>query len=127
MWGRPLLTLRAVCIECQEPRGYWEGVRERVGGQEAEAVCINFFFRMCAALKEGIVIAIEGRASGNYWRKSVGRREGARADGGSKNPQSRIGGVHTPQQALNSTNRSHSSHFSDAESEPEKLTCPHDC
>lgn len=77
MWGRPLLTLRAVSVECREPRGYWEGVRERVGGQEAEAVCINFFFRMCGVLKEGIVLVIKGRASGNSWRKSVGRGEGA--------------------------------------------------
>lgn len=35
----------------REPRAYREGVRERVGSQEAEAVCTNFFFRMCGALK----------------------------------------------------------------------------
>lgn len=50
--GEALLTMRAVFVECREPRGYWEGVRERVGGQEAEAVGINFFFRMCVTLKE---------------------------------------------------------------------------
>lgn len=96
-----------------------------MGGQEAEAVCVNFFFRMCAALKEGIVLVIKGRASRNYWRKSVGRREGARVDGGEKNPRrrSRTGagrGVHTLQQALNSTNSSHYSHFSDEESETQR-------
>ena len=36
---------------------------------------------MCGALKEGIEMVIKGRASENYWRKFVGRREGARADG----------------------------------------------
>lgn len=132
MWGRPLLTLRAVCVECREPRGSWEGVRECVGGQGAEAVCVNFFFRMCAALKEGIVLVIKGRASGNYWRKSVGRREGTRADGGEKNPRrrSRTGGdggagFHTLQQALNSTNSSHYSHFSDEESESQRSRIAH--
>ena len=28
MWGRPLLTGRAVSFECREPGGYQEGVRE---------------------------------------------------------------------------------------------------
>lgn len=54
MWGRPLLTLRAVSVEFREPGATENGVRERVGGQEAEAVCTNFFFRMCGAPKEGI-------------------------------------------------------------------------
>lgn len=51
--GWPLLTLRAVSIESGTQR-LWDGVREQVGGQEAEAVCSDFFFRMCGALKEGI-------------------------------------------------------------------------
>lgn len=41
-------------------------------------------FRMCGALKEGIEMVIKRRISGNYWRKFVGRREGTRADTGTK-------------------------------------------
>ena len=49
-------------------------------------MCANFFFRMCGALKEGIEVVIKGRASENYWRKFVGRREGARVDRGTREP-----------------------------------------
>lgn len=58
-----------------------------MGGQEIEAVCVDFFFRMCGALKEGIEVVIQGRASGNNWRKFVGRREDSWADRGAKEPQ----------------------------------------
>lgn len=58
-------------------------------------MCINFFFRMCGVLKEGIEMVIKGRVSGNNWRKFVGRREGVRVKGGSKEflRWSRIEGV----------------------------------
>ena len=41
-------------------------------------MCANFFFRMCGALKEGIEVVIKGRASGNDWRKFVGRQRDQR-------------------------------------------------
>lgn len=64
------------------------GVGERVGGQEAEAVGIDFVFRMCGALEEGMEMVIQGRAGGTRWRKSVGRRKEAfRADRGIKGAQ----------------------------------------
>lgn len=83
-------------------------------------MCIHFFFRTCGALKEGIEMVIKGRAIENYWRKFVGRREGARADGGTKEPletEQNGGSQRPPQGALNSTNSSDDSHFSDEESE----------
>ena len=46
MRGRPLPTPGAVSVECREPGGCRDGFRERVGGQEAEAMCTNVFFRM---------------------------------------------------------------------------------
>lgn len=42
---------------------------------------------MCGALKEGIELVIQGRASGNNWRKFVGRREDSWADREAKEPQ----------------------------------------
>ena len=82
-------------------------------------MCANFFFRMCGALKEGIEVVIKGRASENYWRKFVGRREGARADRGTREPpeMEQNGGSPRPPHGPLSFTHSSDSHFPNEESE----------
>lgn len=69
-------------------------------------------------------MVIKGRSRENDQRKFVGRREEARANREAKEPQrcSRTGGVSaSPQGALDSTKSCYYSHFSDEESETQRL------
>lgn len=63
-------------------------------------------------------MVIKGRAGDNDRRKFVGRREGSRADGGTKEPQNyiRTESQHPPQGPLYFTKSSYFSHFLDEKS-----------